>query len=132
MYEHDKDDFTYSSDTEWDIAEAYELGAANPDRAWVLTDRDVWHKNPFYHGPYVPHPEDEMCGYDYGDDDQADAHVWALEAHRQDIILAELNGEWDEGQRLRAIHPGWTYESIMEEMDVAVQKTLDDLDDMPF
>lgn len=50
--------FTYSTDSEWDRAEAWELGADSPNRAWVLTDRDVWHANPFYKGPPVPHPED--------------------------------------------------------------------------
>ena len=59
----DRDYFTYSSDTEWDNAEAWERGQANPNQAWILTDRDVWHRNPFYHGPAVRHPEDD----DYGD-----------------------------------------------------------------
>jgi hypothetical protein len=53
------DEFHYASDAEWDRAEALELGAANPDRAWINTDRDVWHRNPFYTGPEVKHPEDE-------------------------------------------------------------------------
>jgi hypothetical protein len=53
------DEFHYASDAEWDRASALELGAANPDRAWILTDRDVWHRNPFYVGPEVKHPEDE-------------------------------------------------------------------------
>ena len=52
-------DFHYATAQEWDNAEASELGAANPDQAWVLTDRDVWHANPYYVGPEVPHPEDE-------------------------------------------------------------------------
>jgi len=56
-------EFTYSTDAEWDRAEAHDLGASNPERAWVLTDRDVWHANPYYHGPKVPHPEDD--DYDY-------------------------------------------------------------------
>jgi len=63
-------DFHYSSDTEWDRAEAYELGALNPDRAWISTGRDVWHKNPFYHGPPVRHPED-----DYDEDDFIGPHL---------------------------------------------------------
>ena len=49
--------FEYASDADWDRAEAYEKGEANPDQAWVCTGRDVWHANPFYHGPAVPHPE---------------------------------------------------------------------------
>ena len=55
----DDRDFHYSSDAEWDRAEARELGALHPERAWILTDRDVWHPNPFYKGPPVPHPEAE-------------------------------------------------------------------------
>jgi hypothetical protein len=50
--------FTYATDSDWDRAEATDLGMANPERAWVLTDRDVWHPNPWYSGPPVPHPED--------------------------------------------------------------------------
>jgi hypothetical protein len=56
-------DFHYASDADWDREEAREKGAANPDQAWICTDRDVWHANPFYKGPKVPHPED----YDLGD-----------------------------------------------------------------
>ena len=41
-----------------DRHEAHERGRNNPDRAWVLTFRDVWHKNPLYRGPDQPHPED--------------------------------------------------------------------------
>lgn len=29
------------------------------DQAWLLSDRDVWYKNPAYQGPPVPHPEDD-------------------------------------------------------------------------
>jgi hypothetical protein len=50
---------TYSSEAEWDSAAALELGAKSPQRAWVLTDRDVWYANPFYKGPPVRHPEDD-------------------------------------------------------------------------
>jgi hypothetical protein len=57
--------FTYSTDTEWDRQDAYERGAANPERAWISTDRDVWHKNPFYQGPPVRHPEDDSEDGDY-------------------------------------------------------------------
>ena len=60
--DYDDANFTYATDQEWDRAEAYEIGRDHPERAWVLTDRDVWHANPFYHGPAVPHPEEwEDC-----------------------------------------------------------------------
>ena len=58
MFEDDLD-FHYSTDAEWDRAEARELGALHPERAWIVTDRDVIHANPFYTGPKVPHPDDD-------------------------------------------------------------------------
>jgi hypothetical protein len=24
---------------------------------WILSDRDVWYRNPYYKGPAQPHPE---------------------------------------------------------------------------
>lgn len=42
-----------------DREEAYERSRLNPEHAWVLTYRDVWHPNPFYTGPRQPHPEDD-------------------------------------------------------------------------
>jgi len=62
MIHPDDEGFTYSSEAEWDSAAALELGADNPQRAWVLTDRDVWYANPFYKGPPVRHPEDDDEG----------------------------------------------------------------------
>lgn len=38
---------------------AHEVGRANPDRPWVLSDRDVWYPNPYYTGPKARHPEDD-------------------------------------------------------------------------
>ena len=59
MMHPDDEGFTYASDAEWDRAAASELGGVNPNQAWILTDRDVWYKNPYYHGPAVRHPEEE-------------------------------------------------------------------------
>ena len=50
-------DLTVATNSDWDRAEAFEVGASRPDLAWIVTDRDVWHANPFYTGPPVPHPE---------------------------------------------------------------------------
>ena len=50
-------DYHYATDAEIDRDEAYERGEANPTQAWICTVRDVWHANPFYTGPAVPHPE---------------------------------------------------------------------------
>ena len=36
---------------------AWNVGAERPDRAWILTNYDVWVANPHYVGPIVPHPE---------------------------------------------------------------------------
>ena len=55
LEEHNE--FTYATAQDWDRHESYELGEANPALAWVCTGRDVWHANPFYQGPAVPHPE---------------------------------------------------------------------------
>ncbi len=49
------------SQKDHDDHEARVLGAEKPEAAWILTDRDVWHKNPYYHGPAVPHPEDDAA-----------------------------------------------------------------------
>ena len=50
----------YATTAEADREYADNVGAANPEQAWVLSDRDVWYANPAYHGPAVPHPEDDF------------------------------------------------------------------------
>lgn len=35
------------------------VGSERPDLAWILSDRDVWYRNPYYKGPPQPHPEDD-------------------------------------------------------------------------
>ncbi len=35
------------------------FGMENPEKEYILTDYDVWEKNPFYHGPAGRHPEDD-------------------------------------------------------------------------
>ena len=37
---------------------AMNVGAEQADRAWILTDYDVWVANPHYRGAPQPHPED--------------------------------------------------------------------------
>lgn len=34
-----------------------QVGFMNPDQQWILSDRDVWYRNPHYSGPEQPHPE---------------------------------------------------------------------------
>lgn len=57
-------DFTYSSEAEWDRSSAVERGETFPDRAWLLSPRDVWYPNPYYKGPPVRHPEDDRDLYE--------------------------------------------------------------------
>ncbi len=55
--------FHASTPSENDRAEAWEIGGRHSERPWVLTDRDVWHQNPYFQcpvgQPYPPHPEDD-------------------------------------------------------------------------
>jgi hypothetical protein len=37
----------------------FNVGPDRADEAWILHDRDVWVRNPYYVGPPQPHPEDE-------------------------------------------------------------------------
>jgi hypothetical protein len=46
---------------------AFNAGADDRSRAWILTSRDIWVANPFYRGPPVRHPEED----DYGEDTNA-------------------------------------------------------------
>ena len=39
---------------------AHNAGMDNPNQCWLLDSRDVWVRNPFYHGPNQPHPEDDF------------------------------------------------------------------------
>lgn len=45
---------------EADAEFARNVGAQQPQQAWILSDRDVWYRNPSYRGPAVPHPEDDF------------------------------------------------------------------------
>ena len=46
LQEHNE--FNYSTDAEWDKEDARIRGEQNQDSPWVLTDRDVWHVNPYW------------------------------------------------------------------------------------
>lgn len=54
---------------EADAQFAHEVGRDNSQKAWILSDRDVWYPNPFYTGPAVRHPEDFDEYEVYGDPD---------------------------------------------------------------
>jgi len=60
-----------ATESQADAEYAHNVGFDNQDRAWILSDRDVWYPNPFYTGPKQPHPEEyefeqQDCGtYQY-------------------------------------------------------------------
>jgi hypothetical protein len=56
---HPDDDTHLATPAEADREYADNVGRMRPDVAWILSDRDVWYRNPCYSGPPVPHPEDE-------------------------------------------------------------------------
>ena len=74
-----EDEFHYSTDAEWDRAEALQLGEMYPERAWVCTDRDVIHANPFYKGPPVPHPDYEGTTEEWVAEEKAREAQWESE-----------------------------------------------------
>jgi len=39
---------------------AFNFGMDNRERAWICTPFDTWERNPFYNGPAMPHPEEEL------------------------------------------------------------------------
>jgi hypothetical protein len=52
--EHDHVATQWESDREY----ATNYGMDHPEKPWILSPRDVWHPNPSYRGPRVPHPEE--------------------------------------------------------------------------
>ena len=48
-----------ATESEADREYVRNFGADNPNRAWILSDRDVWYANPFYAGPAIPHPDEQ-------------------------------------------------------------------------
>lgn len=59
---HPDDDTHLATEQEADQEYARYVGQQNSEKAWILSDRDVWYANPAYCGPVVRHPED------YGDE----------------------------------------------------------------
>lgn len=59
IQEQEERDFYHDSEGAVDRFDTY-LGAYNrrdTEHAWLLSDRDVWYRNPYYSGPPQPHPE---------------------------------------------------------------------------
>jgi len=71
-----------ATESQADLEYSRNVGFDNQDRAWILSDRDVWYPNPFYTGPKQLHPEDDH----YEDDDQAyeNSPVFAIATYDND------------------------------------------------
>ena len=52
-------DFYPETSFNLDMQETRLSGHSCPERPWLLSDYDVWTKNPYYRGPEVPYPEDD-------------------------------------------------------------------------
>lgn len=57
------------------------FGMEQPEKQWILTNYDVWEKNPYYHGPEQQHPE---CCY------SAEQWEWSQEMDKANKRVAEL------------------------------------------
>ena len=59
IFGENEDHFTehLASEAEADREYATNFGMDHPERAWILSSRDVWYSNPYYVGPAVPHPD---------------------------------------------------------------------------
>ena len=57
--EHHQYELSLYYQTEEDVQrdEVRWAGLNQKDEAWILSDRDVWYRNPHYVGPEEPHPE---------------------------------------------------------------------------
>jgi len=60
-FDDNSDHFTehVASEAESDREYARNYGYDNPQRAWILSPRDVWYPNPSYVGAPVPHPDSQ-------------------------------------------------------------------------
>ena len=57
LAEHERD-CQYSSTMECSQEDARLAGRNRASQAWILSNYDVWHRNPYYVGAPQPHPED--------------------------------------------------------------------------
>lgn len=79
---------------EADAEYARNVGAEKPDREWILSDRDVWYRNPFYTGViHTGHPEDdpEIPVYEVVVREEADL---VAEEHARHYVR---NDQWRDG-----------------------------------
>lgn len=59
IQEQEERDYTHSSAAEVDEfdAQLHAYNSGNTTSAWILSNRDVWYRNPYYIGLPEPHPE---------------------------------------------------------------------------
>lgn len=68
-----------------------EFGSEHPNQCWILSDYDTWHRNPYYTGPEVQHPED------YGFDDEPSDGMTDAEADADVLASAGMGTDEDYG-----------------------------------
>lgn len=98
---------------------AHNAGGDNPETPWLLTDWDVWVKNPYYTGPEVPHPELDMHSepdtmkpdmtnpnsqLDPQDESHRLAHITSDEIH---CVGAPHSGDITTGPNADSAYDGW-------------------------
>lgn len=54
----------FATEAQADREYATNVGAQRRDQEWILSDRDVWYRNPFYKGAPGRHPEDDSDLFD--------------------------------------------------------------------
>jgi hypothetical protein len=75
------------------------FGMEQQDRQWILTDYDVWERNPYYNGPEQQHPEDDtphedwLAGWREGRTKQTKAE---MDHHRYMMTNPNPNREEDD------------------------------------
>ncbi len=85
---------TLATIAEADAEYARNVGYQRQHQAWILSDRDVWYRNPFYTGPAVRHPEDDAGCYD--DDDIAALEVKGEEVEDDSLcafVAADIDND---------------------------------------
>jgi len=51
---------SFATIAEADREYAINVGSERRDVCWIVSDRDVIYRNPFYTGPVVAHPDDDQ------------------------------------------------------------------------
>lgn len=66
------------------------FGLEKLDQQWILTDFDVWEKNPYYNGPPQQHPEMS--------DEEWNAHETFLAEKANEISHVYAPEPWDDSE----------------------------------